>query len=261
MTEIGFGRDLVDFLLKSGRITHLIAAGKDKPMPITALMQRALAAGLTHVVPVDNGRVAIFAPDGIPSSLSIFGIVATDLRSAAPPDAGKSSITAMLDEIEGRLGAPGAPPDSLPSAGPEDAHGAGHVDGRPSEPETAATLSEVKRALSDLLARPVLDEEAVAETVERALQVQGAGVPDIPAAVAALSAKLDAAAEREHARNDAMLARLDALEANDAPNEALSRIEGQMERMLNATNSRAQNAELKATMARFSTALATVLGR
>ncbi|MEM1063853.1 MAG: hypothetical protein AAGJ74_00005, partial [Pseudomonadota bacterium] len=47
----------------------------------------------------------------------------------------------------------------------------------------------------------------------------------------------------------------------DAPNEALSRIEGQMERMLNATNSRAQNAELKATMARFSTALATVLGR
>lgn len=99
-------------LLKSqGRITHIVSSTGDVPSSGTALVQRCLSAGLDNPVPLPDGTVAVYAPDGPPSTLEALQMTVMAIAPASTGGSGNRAsdadrlvaIDSALRELEGRI--------------------------------------------------------------------------------------------------------------------------------------------------------------
>ncbi|MEO0691951.1 MAG: hypothetical protein AAFY90_03635, partial [Pseudomonadota bacterium] len=104
-------QDHIRLLKSQGRITHIVSSIADAPTSSTALVQRCLSAGLDNPVPLPDGTVAVYAPDGPPSTLEALQMTVMAITPASTGGSGNRAsdadrlvaIDSALRELEGRI--------------------------------------------------------------------------------------------------------------------------------------------------------------
>lgn len=89
--------DHIRLLQSQNRITHVVSNAGAEAVSSSALVQRCLSAGLEDPVPLPDGSVAIYAPNGLPKALEALNV---SVRSvSATPGSGPSARTSDADRL------------------------------------------------------------------------------------------------------------------------------------------------------------------